>query len=78
MKSTLEVVRAEKFVLKKKDDTYFFRSGCPFCHSKKAAVYPLTGVFRCRKCNFTGSQLAFIMKLKNLDFIEGWKHLKTR
>jgi len=71
----LKIAKHEGIQLRRVDNTHFIKNGCPFCGSLKAAFYPLTGVFRCKKCRTIAGPLSFVMKMKKMDYMETWNYL---
>ena len=74
----LEIVKQEGFHVSRRDETYFVKEKCPFCKDGKFAIYPHRNVFKCYKCDAKGSAIDFIMKLKDLNFLEAYQYLKMR
>ena len=80
IKSRLDIVDvvSESVILKKNGNRYW--GCCPF-HKEKTpsfSVNPAIGIYKCFGCGEGGDALKFIMKTKNMSFMEVIKDLAQK
>lgn len=69
LKEEMATVSNYRFGIRKMHGMQFVDE-CPFCHSKAPAMYITENSYYCNSCGRGGNAIDFIMRMKNMTFVE--------